>query len=122
MRKRLATIKSRFWRAAHYFARRHDATWPFTDTPEAPDKTFTTDANTPANISIGVNPNRVIYVDAKPIWTGHPGVAVDHGSVTWVTPNLVFTPTTDYTGSVAFSYTISDGKRRNTGNVTGTVS
>lgn len=145
MRKRLATLKSRFMRAALYFNKRHDATWPFTSTPSANAISVST-TTTPVSIDLGaaVAGGRLIYVNGTLIYTGHPGIRVgatalvtpdlntaQHaGTVTWESPNLVFTPRpaivspslARYTGPVAFSYTISDGKRRNTGSATGTVS
>lgn len=134
MAKRFATIRSRMWRAAHYFNRRHDAAWPFTTTPVAANISVST-SGSPVNIDLGaaVALGRLIYVNGQLVYTGSPGVDVGDtalvtpannaraGTVTWVSPNLVFTPRAGYTGAVAFSYTLSDGRRRNTGNATGTV-
>lgn len=134
--RRLAKLGSRAMRAFLYRNKRHDATWPFSDTPNADAINVSTSGGAPVNIDLGaaVAGGRLIYVNAALVFTGSAGVKVgatplvtpatntEAGTVTWVSPNLVFTPRAGYTGGVAFSYTISDGRRRNTGSATGTVS
>uniref|UniRef100_UPI00191FDB07 retention module-containing protein n=1 Tax=Aeromonas jandaei TaxID=650 RepID=UPI00191FDB07 len=48
-------------------------------------------------------------------------VAISNGAVTLTNGQLIFTPTSDFNGKIAFEYTVTDGPNSATGGVTGTV-
>lgn len=135
MLKRFATIKSRLWRAYHFRMLKHDAAWPSAGGAVVTDAgpiALGTNAGVVSVDLIAITPNaRLNYVNANPVGSGvdvgptalvTPSNATRAGTVTWVSPNLVFTPRAGYTGAVAFSATISNGMRHETVAVTGTVS
>jgi len=63
----------------------------------------------------------ITRIDGKPIEDGGDAVAVDNGEVTLVDGLLTFTPDLDYTGVIAFTYTVEDGRQAREGIVKGEV-
>ncbi len=91
---------------------------------------FSTAVNTVKSINLAtlVTPDekeasglRLKYVDGTLTYVGNPGIAVQGGVVTWVAPNIVFTPTTDYTGAISFKFVVGNGLRQYGATANGSV-
>ncbi|MFN9916665.1 MAG: Ig-like domain-containing protein, partial [Pirellulaceae bacterium] len=99
------------------------------DAPVVVDDTFTTNEDTAVTFDVRTNDSdvdsgalTVTQIDGAAIAVGG-SVSVTGGSVTLnADGRLTFTPSTNYTGSPSFSYTLSDGSLTATTTVNGTVS
>ncbi|OOG87913.1 hypothetical protein B0E41_03070, partial [Hydrogenophaga sp. A37] len=88
---------------------------PVNEPPVATDDATVTPLNTPVSIDVLSNdsdpdadPLTVTEVQGQPITEGGAPVPVPNGTVSLVGGELVFTPTTGYTGPAAFDYTVED--------------
>ncbi|QJW83498.1 tandem-95 repeat protein [Ramlibacter terrae] len=88
--------------------------------------TATTGQNVPVTITPLGNDNfegtpSIVSINGTPITSGGAAVAVTNGSVTLSGASLVFTPTTGFSGTPTFTYTVSSGGVTETATVTVTV-
>lgn len=63
----------------------------------------------------------ITHIEDTPIEDGGDPVPVDNGEVTLVDGLLTFTPDNAYTGVIAFTYTVDDGRQVRKGIVKGEV-
>ena len=88
---------------------------PINHPPVATNDSTVTPAGTPVSVNVVGNdtdpdhdPLTVSAVNGQPITEGGAPIPVSHGTVTLVGGQLVFTPTTGYTGPADFAYTVKD--------------
>ncbi|MGB5050118.1 MAG: Ig-like domain-containing protein, partial [Caldilineaceae bacterium] len=85
--------------------------------PNAVDDTAVTSVNTPVNIAVLANDSDP---DSDPLSISAVGSA-NNGTATISGAQIAYTPTTDFTGTGTFTYTVSDGSLTDSATVTVTV-
>ncbi|MFA5917406.1 MAG: Ig-like domain-containing protein [Candidatus Gracilibacteria bacterium] len=92
---------------------------PVNDSPVAVDDTFTMVKNTTVEINLVGNDTDV---DGDNLFISSLGAIINGtGTITTSKTGVIFTPNTDFVGTIIFSYVVSDGILTDTGTVTVTI-
>lgn len=106
---------------AAYFARRRGQLRAVKDAVAVTLNTPLTGIDVLANDRALKAVSKIIRINGTPITDGGAAVNVTNGSVTLASGLLSFTPANGYTGPIAFTYTIDDGRQVREGTVSGSV-